>query len=171
MHHFENISPLSCLNLPISEFLSLSKSVKSNRIIYFFKNLGVSTSIYHIYIQWELNKCPTIHATVLTVWIILVWLDCNHIKHKTTWLHLGFCGRVSYIRFFFIFMTKNRIFKGQNILVIYINILAPEIEELDQTILYRDLHWGFHVKKRTHMDPTFVAQSPPPIEMACTVDL
>ena len=58
-----------------------------------------------------------------------------------------------------------------NDLVIYINGLAPEIKELTQPILNLGFHRGSHVnKKKAHMDTTFVSQSTPPLEMACTVD-
>ena len=47
-----------------------------------FKNLSINVSVYTIYIQWELNTCPTSHMTVLVVWIILVWVNHHHVRQK-----------------------------------------------------------------------------------------
>ena len=43
-----------------------------------FHNLGINASVYTIYIYQELNTGPASHATVLAVWVSLVWVDHHH---------------------------------------------------------------------------------------------
>ena len=92
-------------------------------------------------------------------------------KEKNTWPPLDFCEWVVYIYFIYFFINKNQILKGKNGLVRHINGLAPETEEFIHPILHLGFHWLHHLKKRSHRDSTFLAQSPTPLEIACTIEL
>ena len=42
------------------------------------QHLGINASVYTIYIYQELKTGPASHATVLAVWVSLVWVDHHH---------------------------------------------------------------------------------------------
>ena len=66
---------------------------------------------------------------------------------------------------------NTQILQGGNVLAIHINGMALETKHLTQTILHLGFNRGSYTNKWAHRDLTFVAQSPPPIKMACTVEL
>ena len=113
----------------------------------YFQHFSINAVIYPIYIQWELNTVPKIHATVIAVWISLIWVDRHHERQKTTWPPLGCCERVTYIGFLSLFITNTWILWDKNVLFRHINSPTPEIKELTETIFHLGFNRGSHINK------------------------
>ena len=111
-----------------------------------FYHLSINAVIYTFQIWWELNRVTTSHATMLEVWIRMVWVGHHHEEHKMTWLPLCFCERVTYFIYFDSSSWRSKYFKIKNWLVRHINGQSPEIEYLTHTISYLGFQWGSHVK-------------------------
>ena len=137
-----------------------------------FPHFSINDSIYPIYIQQELNIGPTIHMTVIAVWISLICVDRHHERQKMTWPPLAYCEQVSYIVFLGFYSSWRP--KSFRIKAAWSNIsmVYPQKSKILLRPFSTCVLTGAPIStKRAHRDPTFVVQSTSPLEMACTVDL
>ena len=164
------MSPLSFLSVPISGFIPLSKASKWT-IRLFFQHVSINSGIYPIYIQWDLNTVPTSHATVIAVWISLVWVDHHHERKKRPEL-LWVAARGLLI--FVFFTSSSQISESFKIKTAWSD--TSMVWNLkSKSLLSPFSTWvltGAPIStKRAHMGPTFLAQYLPPLKMAYTVEL
>ena len=137
----------------------------------FFHNLSINAGIYPIYIQWELNTCPTSYATVIEVWISLVWVDRHHERKKRPDLLWDSVSGSLTLVFFPYSSRRPESFKINTAWSDLSMVWPRKLKSLLIPFSTRVLTGTPILTKRAKRDPNFVAHSPPPLEMAWIFEL
>ena len=161
--------PLSFLSFPISGFILFPKAANSNKRIWGVLIIWVSILSYI-----PSTSSGSWEKALQVIWMCLqfvsAWSGWNLITKDKNYLTASGLLWVGHSHWFSCLLHhKSQILQGKIGLVRHINGLAPDTKELTEPIFHLGINRGSHINKMDTQGLKLISQSPPSLEMACTV--
>ena len=165
------MSLLSFLSVPISDFLPFFKAAKWNIIIWGGFIIWVPILEYIPYTS-SVSWTQALQVIQLCLKFVSACYGWNAIMNDTKWpdrLWVDVSGSLVLI----LFPSSSWRPEYFEVKMAWSNtpMVWPRMLDILFSIFSPIFHQSCHVKKWSHMDPTFVEQSLPPLEMICTFEL